>query len=105
MPQGTFFRMVRACRITRRRPDSAIFFVDEVFVTQAFIAAVTPLTPYLLMQVFGKCFCQTVRQSLRHDCVVVVVFGSEPVAKRLEADSTSHRESPDVIRQTRFFRG
>ncbi len=66
---------------------------------QILAAAVTPLIPHSLMQAFGKSFSQAVGEGLRHDRVVIVVRGPEPVAQLFQADSARHRECPDVIGQ------
>src|SRR5665213_1972094 len=103
-PDCALLRMVWARRIPRGGSDPSIFLVDEVRVAQAFLAAVSPLIPRSLVQAFGKRFRQAIGYRLRHDCVVVVVLGSEPVAQLFQATAAGHRESTDSIGQSRFLR-
>src|SRR3981081_878075 len=80
MPQGALFRMVRASRITRCRPDSTVLLLDEIRIAQAFGTTVTPFTPHSLVQAFGESFTHATWDGRRHDRVVVVVLRPEPVA-------------------------
>jgi hypothetical protein len=52
--------------------------LDEICVAQAFFTTVTPFIPHSLVQAFGESFSQSICDGLRHDRVVVVVFGPEP---------------------------
>src|SRR5271156_5568173 len=70
-PERALLRVIRACRITCGRPDTAIFLFNKISVAQALIAAVTPFFSYSLMQTFGEGFGQAIGDGLRHDRVVV----------------------------------
>src|SRR6266851_7249131 len=71
-PKGAFFRVIRACGITRSRPDAPILLLDEIRVTQALRTTVTPFIPHSLVQAFGESFSQAIGDGLRHDGVVIV---------------------------------
>src|SRR5262249_21961716 len=59
--------MVRAGRISGSRPDASIPFTDQIFIGESFDLPVAPICPCPLVQIFRKCFGQTIRQGLRHD--------------------------------------
>src|SRR5580698_481849 len=103
MPQRAFFSVIRARRITRRRPNPPILFLDQIFGAQAFLTTVTPIISNALVQTFGKCFCQTISYCLRHNGVVVVVLSPEPVAQLLQSDSAGHSKTTNMIGQPRLF--
>jgi diadenylate cyclase len=98
-PERTLLRVIRARRIARSRPDPAILFVNEIFLAQTFIAAVTPFAPHALVQVFSERFSQPVFEGFRHDGVVVVMLGPEPIAQLFQPDPAGHGESSDVVGQ------
>src|SRR6516164_9012785 len=104
MPERSLLRVVRAGRITRSRPNTTIFLVNQIFITQTFPATVAPLAAHPLVQIFGEGFRQPVRKSLCHDCVVVIVLCPVAIAKLLQADAAGHRKGSDVVRQSRLFR-
>ena len=77
IPEGSLFRVIRTRRITRRRPDAAVFFRDQILGGQFFKFAKTPFFANALVQEFRERFRQPVRQRLGHDGVVIVVVGLE----------------------------
>ena len=56
------------------------------------------------MQALGESLSQAIGEGLRHDRVVVVVLGPEPVAQFFQADSAGYGERADMIVQTGFLR-
>src|SRR6185369_8679170 len=96
-PERALLGVVRASRVARCRPDPPIFLLDKIRVAQIFATTVTPFTPHSLVQAFGESFSQAIGQSLRHNRIVVVVLGPEPVAQFLQADPAGYCERADVI--------
>ena len=60
LPQELFLRVVRARRITGRRTNTAIFFLDEIFVSESFVLSKTPLVTHLLVKILGEGFSQAI---------------------------------------------
>src|SRR5712691_4050506 len=71
-PKGALFRVIRARRVTRSRPDPPVLLCDEIRVAQALCTTVAPFIPHPLVQALGESFCQAIGDGLRHDRVVVV---------------------------------
>src|SRR5271170_6022255 len=103
-PERSLLRVIRASRVARGRPDTAILLLNKIRRTETFLKPVTPFITHSLVQAFREGFGQTICDSLRHDRVVIVVLGSEAVAKLLQADTAGYRERADVIGQCRFLR-
>src|SRR4030095_2101667 len=89
-------------RVTGGRPDPPILLLDELLVGEAFRTTVTPFIPNLLVQAFGESFSEPIGDCLRHDGVVVIVLGLEPVAQFFKAEPAGYRKTTDVIAQPRF---
>ena len=103
-PQRALFRVVRACGITRGRPDPPILLLNQLVVGQAFLAAIAPFVPHAFVQAFGKRFSEPIGQRLRHDRVVVVVFCPEFIAQLLQPNPAGHCKRANVIAQSGFLR-
>ena len=95
--------MIRTRRVTGCRPDAPVLLGDKVHVAQALRTTITPLTSHLLVETFCESLSQPIGEGFRHDCVVVVVLGPEPVAQILQADPARNREGSDMVRQAGFL--
>ena len=61
------FKVVGACRVSWRRADSLVLFGDKGIVGELFVGGIAPeFHADSLVQALGKCFGQTVCQSLQH---------------------------------------
>src|SRR3954447_18458424 len=98
MPQQALLCVIRTGWITRRRPDSAIFFTDEICFAKFLCTAVAPFIAYPFVQVFGKGFGQPIGKSLSHDGTIVVVLCLELVAQLLQVNPAGYRETAHVVR-------
>src|SRR5215472_12542159 len=103
LPERALLRMIRARRITRGWPDTAIFFLNEILVVQVFRAAITPFFAHTGVQALGESLSQAISESLRQDGVVVIVLGLVGVAQLFKADAASHGEPPDIVGKPGFF--
>src|SRR5581483_7989502 len=101
--QCALLGMVRACWVSRRRTNPAIFFMNQVFLAQVFRTAVTPLITDTLVQAFGESLRQAIRKGFGHDGVVVVVLGAITVAEFLQPDTAGYCKCANVIAQPCFF--
>ena len=95
--------MIGAGRVAGGRANTAILLVDKVVNAQRFRAAVAPFVADALMETFGKGFGEAIGEGLGHDGVVVVVRGTEAIAKLFEADAAGYGECADVIGQAGFL--
>src|SRR3954468_5618590 len=74
-PQRGFLGVVRAGGVACCRPNSAVFFLNQLGVAQTLGLAVAPLFARALVQTLGERLRQAISQCLSHDGVVVVVLG------------------------------
>ena len=103
-PERALLGVIRARRVTCGRSDATILLLNKVRVAQALRTTITPFIAHAFVQAFGESLSQAIGEGLRHDRVVVVVLGLEPVAQLLQADAAGYRERTDMIVQTHFVR-
>ncbi len=97
LPENPLFRVVGARGITRRRPDAAVFFTNQIFGREIFIFAITPLLADALMEEFGEGLRQAVREGFRHDGIVIVMVGLEFPDQFLESVAAGDGKGANVI--------
>ena len=96
--------MIGTGRITRGRTNALVLFRNQCRIVQLFIVGISPIIgSYLSVQVFGKCFRQTIGQCLDHNGVVIVMFLFKSLCHFLGAKSGTHTKTTYVVLNTRFF--
>src|SRR5207244_11714746 len=78
---GSVLRMISTGGITGSRPDTAVLFADEVGMRQLFVASEPPGYARLLVQIFGKCFGQSICQCFGNDGAVIIMLMLERLRK------------------------
>src|SRR5690242_12992907 len=66
-PERSFLSVVRARRITRRWPDSAILLVNQILGAEMFVTTVAPFAAHFFMQPLGRGFREPICQGFSHD--------------------------------------
>ena len=97
--------MIGAGRVSRRRPNPAVFLGHDVGRRERLGCAITEIIASLLVQALGKGLGQPVGDGLDQNRVVVVVVGLEAVGHLLDPQPGGDREGAHVIGQPTFFRG
>src|ERR1043166_5132979 len=93
--------MVRQGRVSWSGPNSTIPFLDQIFVCQNFIEAVTPVFANLFVKPFGECLGEPVGKCFRHYRAVVIVFLLKFGAELFEPTPRGDDKGPDVVRYSR----
>ena len=103
-PERSLFRVVRACRIARRGTDAAILLLNELAAGELLRLAVPPVVARLLVQALREGLGETIRQSLGHDCVVVIERSAEALAQLFEPYPCGHSKCANEVAQPRLLR-
>ena len=82
--------MIGRRRISRRWPNAAIFFADQIVIAKIFRFAVAPFFTDTLVQALSERFSQPVCKGLGHDRVVVVMIFVELFGQFVAAQAGSH---------------
>src|SRR5215469_8418366 len=97
MPEWALLGVIWACGITCRRPDAAIFFLNQIGMAQVLCTTIAPFLTYAFMEALGKSLGQTISQRFRHDRVEVVVLCPVRLAQFLQANPAGYRERANMI--------
>src|SRR4029077_21297486 len=93
--------MIRTGGITGSRPDTAVFFADEVGMRQLFVASEPPGKARLLVQIFGKCFSESICQCFGNDGAVIIMLMLERL-RNFICSVNSNGETAEIINRLRI---
>merc|ERR1740130_1445997 len=98
IPHGTLLRVVGLRWITRCWADSVIFDLEKVGLVEALVFCIAPhVRANLAMQVFSKSFDEAVRQRLRHNLVIIVMFTLILINKNVAPEAKHSKHSKMVL--------